>query len=303
MMKTQEDKMRYVSFGEILFDVFPDKKTLGGAPLNVAAHLSKLGGDGIIVSALGDDELGREARECIASFGLDASFIVTSRYPTGRADITLSGKNADYTFNFPCAWDDITLNKEPRGAYELVYFGTLAQRSETSRDALEEILSSIKARTVFFDVNIRKHFYTKEIIRRGLEYATILKMNDEELPLVADLCSLEASSEGEMVRKLMDEYRIPVVLLTKGKKGSTCYQEDQKIDMPCGNVAVVDTVGAGDSLSAGFLTSFIATGDARKALFVGSTLADYVCAHRGAIPDYDDTIKSFLAKEGIQVRK
>lgn len=137
-------------------------------------------------------------------------------------------KNADYTFNSPCAWDDITLKKEPRGAYELVYFGTLAQRSETSRDALEGILSSIKARAVFFDVNIRKHFYTKEIIRRGLEYATILKMNDEELPLVAGLCSLEASDEGEMVHKLMDEYRIPVVLLTKGKKGSTCYQENQK---------------------------------------------------------------------------
>jgi fructokinase len=299
----KEVGVKYLAFGEILFDVFPDKRTLGGAPLNVAAHLSKLGGEGAIVSAVGDDELGREARKEIMSFGLDESYLKTSAYPTGRADISLVGKNADYTFNEPCAWDDITLVKAPESRYDLIYFGTLAQRGATSRDTLEDLLSSVPSREVFFDVNIRKRFYTEDIIHRGLEYATILKMNDEELPLISSLSGGPEANEERMVRFLMDEYRIPVVLLTKGKHGSTCYQEDKKIDMPCGDVPVADTVGAGDSLSAGFLTSYLATNDAKKALAVGSTLADYVCAHRGAIPPYDQQITRFLLEQGIPVRR
>jgi len=294
--------MKFLTFGEILFDVFPDRRTLGGAPLNVAAHMFKLGNDGIVVSSLGDDELGQEARKQITVLGLPLSFIKTSRYPTGRADIQMKGKNADYTFNEPCAWDDITLGHPLEKAYDLVYFGSLAQRSMTSRNTLSSILSSVHARVVFFDVNIRKHFYTKEILEEGMKRATILKVNDEELPLIASLCGSTAADEDSRVLFLMDTYHLSMVLLSKGKRGSSCYENGKRIDQACGDVVVVDTVGAGDSLSAGFLSSYLNGGNAEQALKIGSTLADYVCAHHGAIPAYDGQIARFLGEQGIVVR-
>lgn len=282
--------MTFLNFGEILFDVFKDYRKLGGAPLNVAAHLSKLGGKGYIISAIGNDEMGIEALSAIQSFGLDPSYIKHSKYETGRADIILKGKNADYTFTSPCAWDDITVERPLPKEVDAIYFGTLAQRSNTSKSTLDDVLATVKAKHMFFDVNIRKNFYTDEILKQGIERSTILKLNDEECPII--LKALDFDSIDTLLKKT----NLQMVLMTKGKEGTELHTLGKIFNQGCIDVKVVDTVGAGDSLSAGFLYTLISTGDIEKALKIGSLLADYVVSQEGAIPQYDEKLKENLKR-------
>ena len=279
--------MDFISFGEILFDVFPDKATLGGAPLNVAGHLTKLGLNGYILSAVGDDELGKRAISEINNLGLNTEKISTLNYETGKAIITLNGKNAEYEFNMPCAWDKLPLPEH----LSLIYYGTLAQRGN-SKQTLKELLNKVSSDHRFFDVNIRKHFYSDEIIKEGVENATILKLNDEEVDIVLDALKLKMRGYRGL-EELAKSYNLDLVLLTKGKEGTMCYK-DKWYRVPCAEVEVVDTVGAGDSLSAGFLASYIKTGDLEKSLIIGSLIADYVVTKRGAIPEYDEELLSYL---------
>ena len=282
--------MDFISFGEILFDVFPDKATLGGAPLNVAGHLTKLGLNGAILSAVGNDELGKRALNEIEALGLSTDMIATLDYETGKAIITLNGKNAEYEFNDPCAWDNIPLQALPENV-TLIYYGTLAQRGN-SKNTLKELLNSVQSQHRFFDVNIRKHFYSDEIIKEGVENATILKLNDEEVDIVLDALKIEMRGYRGL-DELFKEYNLDLILLTKGKEGTMCYK-NKWYRVPCAPVEVVDTVGAGDSLSAGFLASYIKTGDLEKSLLFGSHIADYVVTKRGAIPEYDDNLVQYL---------
>lgn len=282
--------MDFISFGEILFDVFPDKATLGGAPLNVAGHLTKLGLNGYILSAVGDDELGKRAISEINNLGLNTEKISTLNYETGKAIITLNGKNAEYEFNMPCAWDNIPLLPLPEHV-SLIYYGTLAQRGN-SKQTLKELLNKVSSDHRFFDVNIRKHFYSDEIIKEGVKNATILKLNDEEVDIVLDALKLKMRGYRGL-EELAKSYNLDLVLLTKGKEGTMCYK-DKWYRVPCAEVEVVDTVGAGDSLSAGFLASYIKTGDLEKSLIIGSHIADYVVTKRGAIPEYDEELLSYL---------
>ena len=287
--------MDFLSFGEILFDVFNSEAKLGGAPLNVASHMKKLGLDGLIISSVGSDELGKRALDEIVHNGLSTEGIKISSFPTGRADITLVNNNADYTFNSPCAWDDITLETALPESVSIIYFGSLVQREKTSRETLKRILSKVKAKYIFFDVNIRKHFYTDEILKQGLEDANILKVNDEEIGLILNI------SGSKDIRALMDKYSLEMVLLTQGKDGSTIYTRDSEYHMDSHAVKLVDTVGAGDSLSAGFLSTLLKTGDAKMAIKVGATLADYVCSQRGAIPEYSEELKEKLRELKINL--
>ena len=282
--------MDFISFGEILFDVFPDKATLGGAPLNVAGHLTKLGLNGAILSAVGNDELGKRALNEIEALGLSTDIIATLDYETGKAIITLNGKNAEYEFNNPCAWDNIPLQALPENV-TLIYYGTLAQRGN-SKNTLKELLNSVQSQHRFFDVNIRKHFYSDEIIKEGVENATILKLNDEEVDIVLDALKIEMRGYRGL-EELFKEYNLDLILLTKGKEGTMCFK-NKWYRVPCAPVEVVDTVGAGDSLSAGFLASYIKTGDLEKSLLFGSHIADYVVTKRGAIPEYDDNLVQYL---------
>ena len=282
--------MDFISFGEILFDVFPDKATLGGAPLNVAGHLTKLGLNGAILSAVGNDELGKRALNETEALGLSTDMIATLDYETGKAIITLNGKNAEYEFNDPCAWDNIPLQALPENV-TLIYYGTLAQRGN-SKNTLKELLNSVQSQHRFFDVNIRKHFYSDEIIKEGVENATILKLNDEEVDIVLDALKIEMRGYRGL-EELFKEYNLDLILLTKGKEGTMCFK-NKWYRVPCAPVEVVDTVGAGDSLSAGFLASYIKTGDLEKSLLFGSHIADYVVTKRGAIPEYDDNLVQYL---------
>lgn len=272
--------MRLLAFGEVLYDVFGERKTIGGAPLNVAYHFHKCGGDADIISAVGDDVLGRNALSVMKTAGIGTEYVTLSNYPTGRADVNATGSEADYVFNFPCAWDDIRLPYSLLESVDVFYWGTLALRSEKSRETFRSISSSIKADIRYFDVNIRKKFYSEDIIIEGLESCNILKVNENELPLILSL------SGKEDIPSLKEGYSIDIVILTEGERGSTIYGESA-VHIPAVKTAVVDTVGAGDSYSACFLYNYIESGNAEKAARKASVLSSFVCSKRGGMPDYD----------------
>ncbi len=283
--------MNALSFGEIIWDTYIDRRTLGGAPLNVAGHISRLGGKAAIISAVGRDDIGRNTIMRLEELGVDTEYVYCSDYPTGQAFISLENGIPSYEFNNPSAWDDIRIDREElsrikRTEWDVFIYGTLAQRSDTSRKTLELILENIRAHEFFFDVNLRLSFYSRDVLENSLKKATILKMNDEEIPVICSMFHLGG------IREIMDYFDIPVVISTYGKKGSMLSQRGKEdILVTSSDVHVVDTVGAGDSLSAAFLYFYSAGCEAGTALVKASRLADYVVSKPGAIPEYDDTVR------------
>ena len=290
--------MKALAFGEILWDVKGNEKTIGGAPLNVLAHIGRLGGESSIVSAVGSDELGRDSLDCLEDFGIAEQYVRISPFPTGRADVVLENGIPSYEFNMPCAWDDIRLSDEQyidifNDDFSVFIYGTLAQRCLTSALTLEKLLDDVSAAEFFFDVNLRGNFYNEKSIGRGLGKATIIKMNDEELPVVA---SLLGTGKENLIGWLFDNTSVKKVLVSAGSSGSFCHEKGGKAyHAGASDVSVVDTVGAGDSLSAAFLY-FLARGmDAGSALEKASVLADYVVTKRGAVPEYDADLRNRLS--------
>lgn len=284
--------MKLFSFGEILFDKFGDVYTLGGAPLNTAAHFRQLGGESSIISAVGNDEPGRKAFNEIEKLGVDASMIdVLETVPTGIATIEMHGKDADYTFNYPSAWDRISVYDEDLDRIDedsILYFGSLALRSTTSFLSLEKILGECTPAEIFVDLNFRKDFYSDDLIGFCLDNATILKINEDEISIVADAIGLENANADDLFNWLTDNTAIEILLLTRGKHGSDLYVKDEGFyHVDCSKVHVVDTVGAGDSLSAAFLYfRYERNLGYEEALRKASAVADFVVANKGAIPIY-----------------
>lgn len=290
--------MKALAFGEILWDVNGNEKTIGGAPLNVLAHIRRLGGESSIISAVGSDELGRDSLACLEDFGIAERYVRISPFPTGRADVVLENGIPSYEFNMPCAWDDIRLSDEQyidifNDEFSVFIYGTLAQRCLTSALTLEKLLDDVSAAEFFFDVNLRGNFYNEKSIGRGLGKATIIKMNDEELPVVA---SLLGTGKENLVGWLFDNTSVKKILVSAGSSGSFCHEKGGKAyHAGAADVSVVDTVGAGDSLSAAFLY-FLARGmDTGSALEKASVLADYVVTKRGAVPEYDADLRNRLS--------
>jgi fructokinase len=305
MLERKKDvqEMRSLSFGEILWDVFSDSRCLGGAPLNVSGHFARLGVDSAIVSAVGADELGREALQIMSAEGIDTSYVSElTEVPTGVTNVLLSNGIPSYAFNEPCAWDRIMVEPEAMKKiaateWDVFCFGTLAQRSKESEKTLREILGKITAKEVFFDVNLRKEFYSREIIEYSLMHCTIVKMNDEEWPVLAALLApASMCEEAGFCEWLAMKYKLRGVLVTKGKKGVSAYFDGKVCNQVSGTVPVVDTVGAGDSFSAAFLTSILRGCPVPEALSLASALADFVVSHAGAMPAYDPEIRERLRK-------
>ncbi len=286
--------MKSVCFGEILWDVYEDNKKIGGATFNVSGHFSKLGDFSYMISAVGNDELGSEAFKSIASIGVDKTFVNTVSYPTGCAFVSLDNGSPSYTFNSPCAWDFITLDEYQQQIlfekeYDVFVFGTFSQRNEVSRKTLKLILDNIKAKEVFFDLNLRLNYYSEEIIRRGLERTTILKVNDEEEKVIRAMFSFDD------IASLFDRYsNLKIIILTCGSSGSVVYTRNDKFISKPEDVKVVDTVGAGDSFSATFLHFIIKGDQISDALEKATEVASFVVQYQGALPPYSDSLKNRL---------
>ncbi|MBE6792583.1 MAG: carbohydrate kinase [Ruminococcaceae bacterium] len=282
--------VKILSFGEILWDVYPDKQHIGGAPLNFAAHLAKHGEDVSMLSALGKDTLGKEALQQLKAWGIDTTYVATlSDKPTGSCQVTLDA-NAVPTYNLleDVAYDYIPCDTVT-DTFDVLYFGTLALRSTYNLESLQKLLNKGRHRDVFVDVNIRPPFYTAQTVRFAAENATIIKISDEEMPTVASLLGLETAAVQDFVRVLAKKYpNLRCIIVTRGADGALAFDTAHNALYSCESerVQVVSTVGAGDSFSAAFLHKYLQGQGLDACLVYAAKVAGFVVSHVGAVPEY-----------------
>ena len=277
---------KIISFGEILWDVFPDGKVLGGAPLNSAYYCSSLGADAKIVGAVGRDANGMGALETMSARGLSTELVSANARPTGEAKVLLdSSGSATYEFLKDCAWDFIEYAPraaEAAASADAFSFGTLAQRSQVSRNTLAKLLDACSASCLkVLDVNLRLDFYNREILDFSLSRADVAKMNEYELDEICKIFRYEGDSLMR-AKFVFGAFNLKYLILTRGSEGYTVFEKGGMFMGKAKQVKIVDTVGAGDAFLAGFTMSLLGGGGAEEAAEKGSQLAAEVCSHRGA---------------------
>lgn len=292
--------MKYVvGIGEALFDCLPEGRKLGGAPANFAYHVSQFGLNGCAISAIGDDELGEEIVETFEKVGLNHILPVVGQ-PTGTVKVTLDSKGVpQYDICLGVAWDNIPLTEamlEIAGKTEAICFGSLAQRSEVSRKTIHAFLDAApKDALKVFDINLRQSWYTAEVIAESLSRANVLKINDEELDVVATMLlgvpSIPAkliAEDAELTRQvcsdLIAKYDLKMLILTCGAIGSYVFTAEDESYVKTPKVKVADTVGAGDSFTATFTAQILLGKSIREAHEKAVAVSAFVCTQNGAMP-------------------
>jgi len=285
-----------IGLGEVLWDLLPEGKQFGGAPTNFAYHAKQFGADARVVSCVGDDDLGREILERLDRLGLDRQFVAVDPHrPTGTVSIAVDGDGKpDYIIHEDVAWDHIPVLP---GLEELalradgVCFGSLAQRSSMSHNTINRFLEATSERCLrIFDINLRQHYYTTEIIQESLEQANVLKINDEELPVVAELLLIEGDLHAVM-HTLIDRYALQAIALTKGADGSELVGRDVRATQPGAEVEVADTVGAGDAFAAVLAMGLLRGLDLETINAHAARVAAYVCTQAGATPEMPEELR------------
>lgn len=275
-----------VGIGEILWDMLPAGKALGGAPANFAYHALRLGEEGWAVSAIGDDPLGAEIMDIVTRKKLRHIIAVTDK-PTGTVQVELDDKGVPgYNIKEDVAWDNIPFTPEMEALAaraDAVCFGSLVQRM-ASRDSVLRFLRATRPEALrVFDINLRQHYYSREVIDESLKLADILKINDEEIRIVADMFGL-GDDDTAACRALIARYGLQLVILTRGADGSEVITADESVPQKAGKVKVVDTVGAGDSFTAAFVVAYLRGDSLADAQRLANETAAYVCSCKGAMP-------------------
>ncbi|MDX2305818.1 MAG: carbohydrate kinase [Microscillaceae bacterium] len=292
--------MQTLTLGEVLWDIIEEKPYLGGAPLNVAAHLAKMGAESYLISSLGKDELGEKALEKIRQIGLKPDYIfIDPHRPTGTVDVFLHQGQPDYTIHQGVAWDHLQLTDTQKAEiyaknWDFVIIGVLAQRTENNQAFYHELFKNIQAKEIFLDINLRKSFYSKAVLEESFRKAGILKLNDEEVPIVADLFYHQAMDFDTFAARMIRDFDVRTVCLTLGKNGAKIYTETDSLHVPAPKIQVADTIGAGDSFSAAFIYTLHRYGDVKLAAEKACTLGAFVASHAGALPEYSKEILELL---------
>lgn len=293
----EESVMSHVlSFGEILWDLFPDSSVIGGAPFNFAAHLAKLGAEVSFVSAVGTDALGDEALGCMGSLGVKTD--CTTRLPlykTGYCKVTLQNGTPSYDLAWNVAYDHIPMPDAAPKTVDALYCGTLACRASESFLTLLALMDGVQAKEVFFDVNIRGNDWSPSLIKTLLPRTTVLKFSREESRALASAFGLQADGDVCMplCKTLCARYPdLRQILVTLDKDGAFVYdtKTKQATYSPKPQSKVVSTVGAGDSFSACYVYNYLEGCDIPTCLARATALSDYVVTQLGAVPDYTDEL-------------
>ena len=286
MDKTRQNLL-IAGVGEVLWDMLPDGRQCGGAPANVIFHATKLGARGFVVSAVGADADGDDLLSFLRGKGVDCSLVARNDLPTGTVTVTLSNGMPSYVIHRPAAWDAIPYTDAidavvPR--LSAVVFGSLAQRDERSRETLFRVLRHPSLHALkLFDINLRQNFYSRETIAESLEVADVLKLNDEECAVLADLFDLPGG-QREAVAALAARFKLSHVILTLGAKGSMLYDGAAFAEYPVAPCEkLVDTVGCGDAFLAAWCVAFLSGKGADAAMREATALSAYVAGHKGAM--------------------
>lgn len=277
-----------VGLGEVLWDVLPTGRKLGGAPANFAYQAGQFGFHSVVVSAIGEDSLGDETLQRLDEKHLDYVLPRVS-FPTGEVLVSLDAAGIpSYNIKEGVAWDNIPFTAEMKqvaGDCALVCWGTLAQRSMSSRESISRFLEHVPPSCLkVYDINLRQHYFSKELIEDNLYRCNILKLNEDELPIVQRMLHVEANHPEQVCRLLMHVYRINIIVLTFGAQGSSVYTSKESSFLPTPKVDVVDTVGAGDSFTAAFCASLLRGKSIQEAHRRAVDVSAYVCTQNGAMP-------------------
>lgn len=280
-------KPTIICFGEILWDVLPDRRIAGGAPMNVAFHVNQLGMRSKMISSVGDDELGKELIRFLENKGVSTSLIQTDpTFPTGIVNVVLdNGGSPSYEIVSPVAWDHIRPDDKTKDVVksaDALVFGSLACRTEQNRSTLLEYLELAPIRIL--DVNLRAPFYSRPLIESLLAKADIVKMNDEELALIAGWQNA-AGDEKTQMGIIRDKFGLDALILTKGRNGAACLGESGYHEHPGFRVKVQDTIGSGDSFLAAFLSKFLKGEASPDCLAFAGAVGALVATKAGGTPE------------------
>lgn len=276
-----------ISFGEVLWDMLPDGKKLGGAPLNLLYHAIKSGCTGALISAVGKDDLGQEILSEIKEKNIPC-FVTENDYPTGTVQIELKDGIPTYKITQNVAWDYLKISDEVKSylsSVKVICYGSLSVRSNTSYNSLKELITLCHNDVIkFFDINLRFPFYTIDLVKELLQTCDILKINDEELEF---LRTELYTGTGDFSSWLMKNFKIKIIILTAGGSYSKIIMSDEILYMQTPKVKVVDTVGAGDAFSGAFLASLIQGKSVAEAHQNAVKIAAFVVEQAGACPEYE----------------
>lgn len=287
-----------VGIGEVLWDVLPEGKKLGGAPANFAYHVSQFGLNSRVVSAIGNDKLGAEIERDFSEKGHEG-IIEKVAYPTGTVQVSLDDNGVpNYTIKENVAWDNIPFTpalKELAQHTCAVSYGSLAQRNIVSRETIHAFLDAMPKEGAYkiFDINLRQNFYTKDIICESLERCNVLKINDEELVAVSRLFGYPGIDLQDKCWILLAKYNLKMLILTCGVNGSYVFTPGHVSFVETPKVAVADTVGAGDSFTAAFVSAVLRGLSVSEAHKLAVNVSAYVCTQNGAMPILPD---NFITK-------
>ncbi|HJZ90828.1 MAG TPA: carbohydrate kinase [Gemmataceae bacterium] len=286
-----------VGIGEVLWDLLPDGPQMGGAPANFAYHAGALGAEARVVSRVGRDEAGSELIRRLERLGVRTDAIeVDPDAPTGTVAVEVATDGQPrYVIHENVAWDRLSDEGDGRRAVataDAVCFGTLAQRSESSRRAVRALLKSAPAESLrIFDVNVRQHFFSRDVIEESLRLANVLKVNEPELALLTEMFRLPGDDRGQ-VAELARCFRLRLVAYTRGSRGGLLHGEGQWSEHPGVPTTVADTVGAGDSFSAALALGLLAGWPLDEVNLRATEVAAYVCSQRGGMPALPNRLRA-----------
>jgi fructokinase len=280
---------KVVGIGEALWDLLPTGRQMGGAPTNFACHAFALGAEMQLITRVGNDELGRELVGRLKKLGVPTNCVeVDALKPTGTVTVTVEHDGQPcFIIHEGVAWDNLTGESAGRGAVagaDAVCFGTLGQRLEPARSTIQSLVGATPPTALrIFDINLRQHFYSKAVIEESLALANVLKVNDTELPRLAEMLGV-TGDERSQISQLASRHKLRVVAYTRGEHGSLLFVEGRWSDHPGVPTKVVDTVGAGDAFTAAMALGLLAGLDADEINRRANEVAAYVASCAGATP-------------------
>ena len=287
-----------ISIGEILFDCYPEYKVLGGAPFNFIYHIWQLSGKGKFVSRLGEDDLGREILERLEKENFDTSFIQKDKnHKTGVVQVKLDeNKIPEYIIEENAAYDFIEyknkLENHAKSEAGLIYFGTLAQRNNISRETIQKISGG--GSKVFYDINLRQNFYTNEILETSLKNSDVVKLNEDELKVVNNLLIEGDYDFVQTSQEVIKNFGIDLLCVTLGEEGAVLFKKGEINKHRHAVENIVDTVGAGDAYSAVLCLGYLLNWNLNKINNLASEFAAEICTIKGAIPGNKNFYNKYL---------
>ncbi len=289
-----------VGLGEILWDMLPEGKQLGGAPANFAYHTKALDFDNVeayIISCIGHDALGAEIQSRLDTLQINQQYLsINQQFKTGTVIVSLDKQGLpDYNITENVAWDYIPeIQNQHLPAIDVVCFGSLALRSSMSKRSIINFLSDLPAGTLkIFDINLRQSFFDQDIIEKLLTLANILKINDDELKVISQLLNI-SGNEQIILKTFSERYQIKLIILTRGSSGSVLYANGKFYTHPGYKIDSKDTVGAGDAYTAAIALGMLKGFDLDKLNHCANQLASYVCTKQGATPELPDKLISLF---------